>query len=134
MADRTTEPFEPPLPQDWARGIDVSKWQQGLDWAAVAQAGFAFAFVKATEGDDYTDPTFQTHWQAARDHGLLRGPYHLFWPEDDHQQQADLFVKTVRRLELDDLPPILDVEARITRPLSPTRNGWRGFRAWLEHH
>ena len=131
MADRTTEPFEPPLPQDWARGIDVSKWQQGLDWAAVAQAGFAFAFVKATEGDDYTDPTFQTHWQAARDHGLLRGPYHLFWPEDDHQQQADLFVKTVRRLELDDLPPILDVEARADAPAFPNEQWLAGVQVWL---
>ncbi|MFN8475302.1 MAG: GH25 family lysozyme [Anaerolineae bacterium] len=132
MPNTLNSPFEPPLPSDWAKGIDVAIWQQGLDWAAIAQAGFSFAFVKATEGDDYTDPAFANHWQAAREHGLLRGAYHFFWPEDDHEQQARLFVETVKRLEIDDLPPILDVEARPKAPPFPNEQWIDGVRTWLE--
>ncbi|MFN8483130.1 MAG: GH25 family lysozyme [Anaerolineae bacterium] len=132
MPDTTNTPFDPPLPGDWARGIDVAVWQQGLDWAAIAQAGFGFAFVKATEGDDYTDPAFAGHWQAARDHGLLRGAYHFFWPEDDHEKQARLFVETVKQLESDDLPPIIDVEARPKAPPFPNEQWVDGVRTWLD--
>ncbi|MFN8498596.1 MAG: GH25 family lysozyme [Anaerolineae bacterium] len=132
MPDTPTTPFDPPLPSDWAKGLDVAVWQQGLDWAAIAQAGFSFAFVKATEGDDYTDPAFAAHWQAAGDNGLLRGAYHFFWPEDDHEQQARLFVATVKQLNADDLPPIIDVEARPKAPPFPNEQWIDGVRTWLD--
>ena len=43
--------------QGLAQGIDVSKSQGAVDWNAVAQAGYVFTFVKATDGQDYVDPT-----------------------------------------------------------------------------
>ena len=53
-------------------GIDVSHHNGIIDWSGVADSGVTFAFAKATEGGDpsqssYTDPTFQTNWQAMRD-------------------------------------------------------------------
>ncbi len=36
-------------------GIDVSSWQQTIDWPSVASAGITFAWAKATEGTGLQD-------------------------------------------------------------------------------
>src|SRR5207249_8313301 len=58
------DPFElsPPNAID---GIDVSHWQNTIDWAKVAGAGYRFAFHKATEGQTYEDPKYATNRTAA---------------------------------------------------------------------
>lgn len=91
-----------------AQGIDVSKWQQQVDWAVVRSAGISFAFAKASEVT-FTDPTFTRNWQGMRDAGVLRGAYQFFRPAQDPVKQADYFA---RLLEADpgELPPVLDVE------------------------
>ncbi|HUP43117.1 MAG TPA: GH25 family lysozyme, partial [Thermoanaerobaculia bacterium] len=43
---------EPPAP---VLGIDVSHYSGAVDWQAVRAAGYAFAYVKATEGVDSAD-------------------------------------------------------------------------------
>lgn len=40
-------------------GIDISRWQGEIDWTAVKAAGTRFVYMKATEGGDHVDPTFQ---------------------------------------------------------------------------
>lgn len=67
------------------QGIDVSH-HQGLhiDFAEVADAGYTFAIVKATEGRDYEDPAFSTNWDKLVDLGaerLIRGAYHFARPD-----------------------------------------------------
>ena len=79
----------------FAQGIDVSKVQGTIDWPAVAQAGIAFAFIKATDGETYVDPQFAANWAGAGAAGLLRGAYHFFRAEDSPQSQVDLFWQTV---------------------------------------
>jgi lysozyme len=91
-----------------AQGIDVSKDQGDVDWAAVAAAGTAFAFVKATDGQTYVDPMFAQNWAGARAAGLLRGAYHFFRAEDSPQAQAEFFWQTVGGGN--DLPLVVDVE------------------------
>lgn len=97
-------PVDGPLP-----GIDVSHWQGTIDWSAVAADGVEFAFVKATEGGDYTNPRFAENWAGARRAGVVRGAYHFFRPRTDAAAQAAHFLRTVR-LAPGDLPPVLDVE------------------------
>jgi lysozyme len=92
-----------------ARGIDVSHHSGTVDWAAVAAGGYAFAFVKATEGIDALDPTFAGHWRALADHGLHRGAYHFYVTEDDPEQQARFFLSQVDH-QPGDLAPVVDVE------------------------
>ncbi len=41
-------------------------------------AGLRFAYVKATEGGDWTDPRFEKNWREARRAGLRVGAYHFF--------------------------------------------------------
>src|SRR5690348_5667269 len=46
-------------------GIDVSHYQQAVDWAAVARAGIHYSFIKATEGAHVVDSQFARNWAAA---------------------------------------------------------------------
>ena len=59
-------------------GIDLSRHQSNVDWGKARAAGVAFAFIKATEGADFTDPRFTINWSEARTSGVLRGAYHFF--------------------------------------------------------
>jgi lysozyme len=91
-----------------ARGIDVSHDQGTVDWPAVAQAGLAFTFIKATDGETYVDPDFAQNWAGAAAAGLQRGAYHFFRAEDSPQAQVDLFWKTLGGNG--ELPLVVDVE------------------------
>lgn len=95
-----------------ARGIDVSHWQGEVDWGAVRADNVSFAFIKATERDNFVDSRFSANWSGARDAGVLRGAYHFFRPTVNARDQAEHFADTVGDLEEDDLPPILDLETR----------------------
>ena len=96
---------------NFPQGIDVSHFQQAVDWKAVAAAGIRFCFIKATEGARHVDARFASNWHAAGQAGLARGAYHFFHPAISVTAQADLFLRTVPRLEPGDLPPVLDLEA-----------------------
>ncbi|HYH80763.1 MAG TPA: GH25 family lysozyme [Longimicrobium sp.] len=111
-----------------ARGIDVSHYQGRVDWRAVEEAGIGFAFLKATEGVTFTDPTFRAHWAALGETRILRGAYHRFRAGRDAAAQAEHFL-AVARLGEGDLPAVLDVET--TDGVSDARL-IRGARTWLE--
>ncbi len=90
-------------------GVDISKWQGKVDWAALRQAGTKFAFIKATEGGDHVDNRFLENWYGAKQAGVPRGAYHfVFWCRPAHEQAA-WFKKNVPQ-DPDALPPVLDVE------------------------
>ncbi|MFL5384534.1 MAG: glycoside hydrolase family 25 protein [Longimicrobiaceae bacterium] len=114
-------------PATQARGIDVSHHQGRIDWRAVAGEGIGFAYMKATEGETFTDPVFARNWSGAADAGIARGAYHRFRPGRDAVAQADHFLSVVS-LRAGDLPPVLDVES--TGGVSDARLV-RGVRAWL---
>ena len=61
-------------------GIDVSQWQQTIDWSKVAGAGMRFAIARATKGQHYIDPTFQNNVDGARAEGIAIGAYHRATP------------------------------------------------------
>jgi lysozyme len=90
-------------------GIDVSRWQGEIDWAAVRAAGTRFAFIKATEGGDHEDPQFLTNWRGARAAGIPVGAYHFVYWCRPAIEQAQWFVQHIPR-DADALPPVLDLE------------------------
>lgn len=92
-------------------GIDVSYWNAGIDWPKVRAAGQRFVFAKASEGDSYSDPTFDDNWRGAKSAGLLRGAYHFFHCNMDAKKQANRFIDYVKSMSDDgELPPVLDLE------------------------
>ncbi|MCP4220534.1 MAG: hypothetical protein GY765_38255 [bacterium] len=103
-------------------GIDVSHYSGSVGWTKVKAAGSTFGIVKATEGMDDKDPTFDSHWPALKAAGLVRGAYHFYITHDDPEKQAAFFTSTVT-LEKGDLAPIVDIEslAKNTEPGLATR-------------
>jgi lysozyme len=108
-------------------GIDVSHHQGTVNWTAVRRAGIRFAFIKATEGGDWTDPAFAGNWRRAREAGVMRGAYHYYRPQTHSAVQARHFLRRVKVSE-NDLPPVLDVEATDGVSNATLR---RGVRNWL---
>lgn len=94
---------------DRVPGIDVSRWQGRVDWAKVAAAGYRFAIIRATIGDDYTDPRFHENWDRARDAGLLTSAYHVVAPRSEPESQMAHFFGTLEGREAD-FPLCVDVE------------------------
>ena len=45
----------------YTEGIDISHWQGTINWSQVAASGKQFAFMKASQSTDYTDPTYATN-------------------------------------------------------------------------
>ena len=71
--------------------IDVSHHNGAIDWPAVASAGIALAFIKATQGAAFVDPAFERNRSAAIKAGVLAVPYH-FIDTSDADDQADHFL------------------------------------------
>lgn len=96
-----------------AIGIDVSEYQDEIDWDAVRTLDndyeLSFVFVRATVGNDRLDKRFKENWIGAKENHLIRGAYHYYRPNENSLEQAELFIKTVR-LQKGDLPPVLDIE------------------------
>ena len=91
------------------RGVDLSSWQGAVDWEVLASQDIRFAFIKATEGSSFVDPQFDDNWAAAAQTDLRIGAYHFFSFESSGHAQAELFCRTVSRVERM-LPPVVDVE------------------------
>lgn len=104
-------------PADYpVHGIDISRWQAGIDWPTARANGVNFVFIKATEGGDLLDPAFQTNWAAAGRAEVPRGAYHFYYWCRPAEEQARWFIQHVPRTP-GALPPVLDVE---WTPFSPT--------------
>lgn len=118
----------------WARvkyavkGVDVSHYQEEIDWETVAQNGISFAFIKATEGKELKDEYFRRNWDAAGAAGIARGAYHFFLPSVDVEAQVDNFLSVVQ-VAPGDLPPVLDLEVTGDQDRNTIR---AGARRWLE--
>jgi lysozyme len=91
------------------RGVDVSRHQGEIDWTEVAKNGVHFAYIKATEGGDWSDPLFAENWAEARKAGLATGAYHFFTLCRPGADQARNFLAALPR-EATMLPPVVDLE------------------------
>jgi len=98
--------------------VDISAYTKSIDMAKVAQQCDTI-IIKATEGagDGENNPFFsgpgRNDWQAARDAGLVRGAYHLFYSRPGSStpdQQAAHFLNRLAHIRDGDLPPAIDLE------------------------
>lgn len=106
---RVAEP-SPLLKHPVLYGIDVSHYQKRIQWDTVAaKEELHFAFVKATEGHDYSDSLFCNNWEALERLGIVRGAYHFFRAYGCGEDQALHFLRTVE-MRPGDLAPVLDIE------------------------
>lgn len=104
------------FPDGNVRGIDVSRYQEEIQWDSLAVANIqganvSFVFIKATEGVDLEDKYFKYNFYQSRMNGIIRGAYHFYSSLSSAKEQAEFFCRTVQ-LEDGDLPPVLDVETK----------------------
>ncbi len=116
------------IPGLTAYGIDVSKYQETVDWTRLSLGANAagkvgskasptykyrqpvlFALMKSTQGTTIIDPTFKRNFAEAKRCGIIRGAYHFLSTQSSAKQQAEYFIANTP-LEAGDLPPVLDLE------------------------
>jgi lysozyme len=111
------------IPPNYAlHGIDVSRYQQTINWSdvkamTVKNIKIGFAFIKATEGVDMIDAQFQRNWLHAEKENITKGAYHYFIAGKNGKAQANNFIEIVK-LKKGDLPPVLDVEEAAGKPVN----------------
>src|SRR5579863_3050510 len=92
-------------------GIDISNNNgSNFDLAAQKANGVRFVYLKASEGDFFTDDTYDGYRKKAEKLGLIHGAYHFFHPEEDPKAQADRFLGVIGSAPKGDMPPALDWE------------------------
>lgn len=106
-----TPKWRPALRPGEELGIDVSAHNGTVAWSKVRGDGIEFAYLKASEGGDFTDDQFSANWSAAGEAGIKRGAYHYFTLCRRGAEQARHFLEVAPpRSGADVLAPAVDLE------------------------
>src|SRR5262245_8356825 len=62
-------------------GVDVSHYQGSINWTSVHNAGYTFAWAKATEGTGFNDADFTANESNGKAAGVYIGGYHFARPD-----------------------------------------------------
>lgn len=93
-----------------AHGIDVSHYQGRINWDEVARDHrVTYVYLKATEGVNTIDDTYNYNFNECKRVGLKVGSYLFFRPHLSAKSQFDLFKSKVNTRQ-QDLLPVIDVE------------------------
>jgi lysozyme len=114
-------------------GIDVSHFQNDVNWDEVKKANIQYMYTKATQGEDGVDPKYKRNRAGAVTAGLYHGAYHFYMADDDPVKQADLFIKTVKPLNDHSIPPVLDLEQGGMTSNIKTTVYQQNVLTWLSH-
>lgn len=103
------------------QGIDVSHHQHTINWKEIKEQNVKFAFIKATEGGDFSDKRFLENWKEAQQNGIDVGAYHFFTFCRNPEEQAQHFINIVPKLQ-NTLPPVIDLEFGGNCQLTKSKN------------
>ncbi|MBR5304960.1 MAG: hypothetical protein IKU37_09070 [Candidatus Gastranaerophilales bacterium] len=61
------------------KGIDLSEWQENIDYAELKRNGIDFALIRCGYGKDagQKDSMFETHYKGCKEAGIKVGAYHF---------------------------------------------------------
>ena len=91
-------------------GIDLSHYQGNVFWEVVGDnTPMAYVYLKATEGGDHIDETFERNIWLAHHYGLKVGSYHFYRPKTEQVKQLENFKSQCLPKE-QDLIPMIDIE------------------------
>lgn len=101
------------VPEGFAFGIDVSKYNGNIDWAQVKKQEktkdpIKFVIIRSTVGVD-KDSQYEKNYAGAKENGFIVGSYHYYRPNENSGKQFENFKKTVH-LEKGDILPVVDIE------------------------
>ena len=97
-------------------GVDVSAWQETIDWQQVKNAGMEFAIIRmggrgTSEGTLYPDSYLQANYEGAKEAGLMVGGYFFsqaITPEEA-TEEANYVLSLIEGMEMD-MPIVYDWE------------------------
>lgn len=106
------------------KGIDISTFQEGLDYKALKDSGIDFAIIRCGYGKDagQKDAMFETHYQGCKDAGIKVGVYHYSYCTtiENAEKEAQACLECIGGKQLD-LPVFYDIEEkRIIENCDPT--------------
>ena len=79
-------------------GVDISSHQSGINVAKLKNT--EFVIVKATEGFNWTDPSFKSLYQQAKEAGKLLGTYYFARPKNNNAvDDAEYYVSEVAKVK-----------------------------------
>ncbi|WP_432987180.1 GH25 family lysozyme [Dactylosporangium sp. CA-233914] len=137
--DRVEAAAAVPGPQYTVKGIDVSSHDHSvfktIDWGAQAAQGVKFAYIKATETNNYVNPYFARDIADAKRAGLLAGAY--TWARPDHGDpvgDANIFIDNAAWVnDSKTLVPFVDLEWPYFKTVGPCYNlDQTAMRAWIQ--
>lgn len=98
-------------------GIDVSKWNQEIDWEAVKNAGIEFAIIRcgyrgASTGALVIDPRYKENIEGAIEAGIPVGVYFFTQARDEVEavEEASMVIRLIEDYDVD-YPVFLDSES-----------------------
>ena len=104
------------VPENASLMIDVSKWQEDIDWQQVKDAGIDYVMMrlgtqKAVDKESVLDAYFEKNIKEAKEVGIKVGVYYFSYANDieDAKSQAEWVVEQLKNYEID-LPVSFDWE------------------------
>lgn len=111
VGDVTMGILEDALTRKEYLGIDVSYYNQTVDWNKIKASRYSFAIAKASEGQSYKDPQFGTNYSEMVRLDIMRSAYHFYRFFTDPVVQADNFLGCGFDFsQKNTLPPVIDIE------------------------
>lgn len=99
------------------KGIDVSKYQESINWKKVADDEVEYAFIRLgirgyTEGEILVDDTFQENIEGALDNDIDVGVYFFTQAtsEAEAEEEAEFVIDSIEDYEVS-YPIVIDIES-----------------------
>lgn len=93
----------------WIKGVDLSHWEKGFDFAKGVKDGVVFMMTKASEGLGL-DSTCAALCEKAKEAGIkFTGIYHFFHANLGVSEQIDEYLAQYNKIKTE-MGPILDLE------------------------
>ncbi|WMS86788.1 glycoside hydrolase family 25 protein [Pleionea litopenaei] len=99
------------------RGIDISHYQNQIDWNQLTNSDLRFMYFKASQGISYIDSMFASNATNANQIGVPFGAYHFFDANKDPMQQANNYLQQISNVQWH-LRPVIDAETLNKEPPS----------------
>ena len=94
-------------------GIDVSKWNGGIDFNKVKSAGIKFVIIRAGFGVNGIDRLFKANYTAAKEAGLKIGVYWYSYAKTKAELQNEIsaFLNAIKGMQFE-MPVYWDIEEK----------------------
>lgn len=95
------------------KGIDVSMWQDNIDFRQVKASGIQFVIIRAGYGIGNKDPWFEENYRKAKEAGLYVGSYWYSYAQsiEDVIKEAHSFAKILEGKQFE-FPIYFDIEEK----------------------